>query len=104
LAIRGVRPVSRQRALLNHLSANLTGLIGVSVNVEIPFAACQIRRLGIGLIPADNRWFVRIMVAAATIEALERLQLKFLAVEGKALTELKKVRRALLAERGSGGR
>jgi PPK2 family polyphosphate:nucleotide phosphotransferase len=53
------------------------------------------------VIPANNRWLARIVVAATIIETLDGLDLKFPVVKGKALTELKKVRRALLAERGS---
>jgi PPK2 family polyphosphate:nucleotide phosphotransferase len=53
------------------------------------------------VIPADNRWLARIVVAATIIQTLDGLALKFPVVEGKALSELKKVRRALLAERGS---
>lgn len=53
------------------------------------------------VIPAENRWFARIVIAESIVKTLARLDLKFPAVEGKALTELKKVRRALLAERSS---
>jgi PPK2 family polyphosphate:nucleotide phosphotransferase len=53
------------------------------------------------VIPANNRWLARIVVAATIIETLDGLDLKFPIVEGKALTELKKVRRALLAGGGS---
>ena len=57
------------------------------------------------VVPADNKWFARVVVAAAMIETLERLDLRFPALEGKALAALKKVRRALLAERpGRGSR
>jgi polyphosphate kinase 2 (PPK2 family) len=44
------------------------------------------------VIPANNRWFARIVVAATIIETVDELDLKFPAVDGKALTELKKVR------------
>jgi len=50
------------------------------------------------VIPADNKWFAWLAVAAVVIETLEGLDLKFPVVQGKALAELKKVRRALLAE------
>jgi hypothetical protein len=53
------------------------------------------------VIPANNGWFARIVVAATSIDALDGLDLKFPVVEGKALAEWKKVRRALLAEGGS---
>jgi PPK2 family polyphosphate:nucleotide phosphotransferase len=50
------------------------------------------------VIPADNKWFTWLAVADVIIETLDRLDLRFPAVKGKALAELKKVRRALLAE------
>jgi PPK2 family polyphosphate:nucleotide phosphotransferase len=52
------------------------------------------------VVPADNKWFTRMVVAAAVVDAIERLGLNFPKVEGKALKELHKVRRALLAEPG----
>jgi hypothetical protein len=50
------------------------------------------------VIPADNKWFARLLVAAALVEAMERLDLDFPKVEGAALRELMKARKALLAE------
>jgi PPK2 family polyphosphate:nucleotide phosphotransferase len=50
------------------------------------------------VIPADNKWFARLMVAAALVDAMERLNLEFPKVEGPALREMMKVRKALLAE------
>jgi PPK2 family polyphosphate:nucleotide phosphotransferase len=50
------------------------------------------------VVPADNKWFVWIAVAAAIIDALEQFDLRYPVVEGRALAELKKVRRALLSE------
>jgi PPK2 family polyphosphate:nucleotide phosphotransferase len=51
------------------------------------------------VVPADNKWFSRIVVAAAMVEALESLDLKFPSIKGPALEELKKARQALLAEK-----
>jgi PPK2 family polyphosphate:nucleotide phosphotransferase len=50
------------------------------------------------VVPADNKWFTRLVVAAAIGDAMERLDLAFPKIEGKALKELHKVRKALLAE------
>jgi hypothetical protein len=50
------------------------------------------------VVPADHKWFARLTVAAAVIEALDRLQLDFPKIEGDALKELHKVRKALEAE------
>jgi PPK2 family polyphosphate:nucleotide phosphotransferase len=52
------------------------------------------------VVPADNKWFTRLVVAAALVEALDRLKLEYPKVTGKALRELKKAGRALQAERG----
>jgi hypothetical protein len=50
------------------------------------------------VIPADNKGFARLVIAEAIVEAMEWLDLAFPKVEGVALKELEKVRRALLAE------
>ena len=50
------------------------------------------------VVPADNKPFARLVVAAALIEALEGLDLQYPKVEGAALEEMQKVRAALLAE------
>jgi PPK2 family polyphosphate:nucleotide phosphotransferase len=49
------------------------------------------------VIPADQKWFAWLMVAAATADAMERLDLRFPVVKGKALAELERVRQALAA-------
>jgi PPK2 family polyphosphate:nucleotide phosphotransferase len=50
------------------------------------------------VVPADHKWFARLVVARAVTQALEGLDLEFPKVEGAALKELQKVRKALLAE------
>ena len=50
------------------------------------------------VVPADHKWFARLAVAAAMIDALEALDLEYPKVEGKALVELQQVRAALVAE------
>jgi PPK2 family polyphosphate:nucleotide phosphotransferase len=52
------------------------------------------------VVPADNKWFTRIVVAAAIVEAMENLKLDYPKIEGKALKELQAVRKALMKERG----
>ena len=52
------------------------------------------------VVPADSKWFSRIVVAAAMVEALEGLDLKFPAVRGAALRDLEEARQTLLAEKG----
>jgi PPK2 family polyphosphate:nucleotide phosphotransferase len=50
------------------------------------------------VVPADNKWFARLVVAAALVEELEALDLDYPTVEGPLLKELDKVRQALVAE------
>jgi PPK2 family polyphosphate:nucleotide phosphotransferase len=49
------------------------------------------------IVPADQKWFAWLMVAAVIGKAMERLDLEFPMVTGKALAELEKVRAALAA-------
>jgi PPK2 family polyphosphate:nucleotide phosphotransferase len=51
------------------------------------------------VVPADNKWFARLVVAAALVHALESLDLSYPKVEGKALRVLQRARKALLAEK-----
>lgn len=51
------------------------------------------------VVPADNKWFTRLVVAGALVDALEGLPLGFPKVGGKALKELKAARKALLKEK-----
>ena len=50
------------------------------------------------VVPADHKWFTHLVVAATLVKALQDLDLKFPIIKGKALAEMKKVRRALVAE------
>lgn len=52
------------------------------------------------VVPADHKWFSRTVVAAALVEALDRLKLDYPNVTGKALKDLEKARQALTRERG----
>ncbi|HEY6026109.1 MAG TPA: polyphosphate kinase 2 family protein [Pseudolabrys sp.] len=47
------------------------------------------------VVPADNKWFTRMVVAAALVDAMEGLDLEYPKVEGRALKELDKARKAL---------
>jgi PPK2 family polyphosphate:nucleotide phosphotransferase len=51
------------------------------------------------VVPADQKWFARLVVAAALAEELERLDLDFPRVTGKALEDLKRAEAALRAEK-----
>jgi len=49
------------------------------------------------VVPADNKWFTRLVVAAAVIDALEGLDLAFPKVDAAKLRELAAAKKALLA-------
>jgi PPK2 family polyphosphate:nucleotide phosphotransferase len=51
------------------------------------------------VVPADHKWFTRLVVAAAMVDALDRLKLRYPKVTGNALKELRKAKKALKAER-----
>jgi len=50
------------------------------------------------VVPADNKWFTRVVVAAAVIEALADLNLKFPEVSQARIKELAAAKQALLAK------
>jgi PPK2 family polyphosphate:nucleotide phosphotransferase len=49
------------------------------------------------IVPADNKWFTRVVVAAAVVEALDSLNLKYPKVSESKLKELAGAKRALQA-------
>jgi len=55
------------------------------------------------VVPADHKWFARLVVSAALIDALEKIDPKFPALAGHSPADIKKVRAALETEgrRGS---
>jgi PPK2 family polyphosphate:nucleotide phosphotransferase len=50
------------------------------------------------VVPADHKWFTRLVVAAAIVEQLEKIDPKFPTLDAAALRDLEAVRAALLAE------
>jgi hypothetical protein len=50
------------------------------------------------VVPADHKWFARLVVAAAMVDALEGLDLRFPAVGQNELKEMQHIRKALEAE------
>lgn len=54
------------------------------------------------VVPADHKWFARVVIGSTIVAALDRLDLKFPKVDDAARAEFKQVREALLAE-GKGG-
>ena len=51
------------------------------------------------VVPADNKWFTRLIVASAIIEALDELHLSFPDVDKAKKKELEAVRHSLLAQK-----
>ena len=51
------------------------------------------------VVPADNKWFTRIVVAAAIADALASLDLHYPKVDAARLTQLAEAKKALLAEK-----
>jgi PPK2 family polyphosphate:nucleotide phosphotransferase len=51
------------------------------------------------VVPADQKWFTHLVVAAALVDALDGLKLDFPKVTGRALNELRKAEKALHAEK-----
>ena len=50
------------------------------------------------VVPADHKWFARLVVGAVMVDALEALSLRFPAVGQKELKEMQRIRKALEAE------
>ena len=50
------------------------------------------------VVPADHKWFARVVIGSTIVSALDRLDLKFPKVDEASLQEFKQVRKALLAE------
>jgi PPK2 family polyphosphate:nucleotide phosphotransferase len=53
------------------------------------------------VVPADHKWFTRMVIAGVLVRELQALDLDFPRIKGKALKDLHKARKALKAERGS---
>ncbi|MGE0063403.1 MAG: polyphosphate kinase 2 family protein [Xanthobacteraceae bacterium] len=51
------------------------------------------------VVPADHKWFTRLVVAAAVIDAMERMDLKFPKVDKAAQGRMEAIRKALQAEK-----
>ncbi len=54
------------------------------------------------VVPADHKWFARVVIGSAIVSALEKLNLKFPKADKASLAEFKQVREALENE-GKGG-
>jgi hypothetical protein len=54
------------------------------------------------VVPADHKWFARVVIGSTIVAALDKLDLRFPSVDKAERSEFRKVREALLAE-GKGG-
>jgi len=54
------------------------------------------------VVPADHKWFARVVIGSAIVSTLDTLNLRFPRADKGALQEFKQVRMALLEE-GKGG-
>jgi PPK2 family polyphosphate:nucleotide phosphotransferase len=52
------------------------------------------------VVPADHKWFARVVIGSAIVSALDKLDLHFPKVDKADRSEFKQVREALLAEEG----
>jgi polyphosphate kinase 2 (PPK2 family) len=51
------------------------------------------------VVPADNKWFTRLAVAAAIVDAVEKLDLAYPTVDAEKIKELQTARAALGREK-----
>jgi hypothetical protein len=50
-------------------------------------------------VPADNKWFTRLVVAAAIVQGIEQLDLRFPTIDAAVEKEFAECRKWLLAEK-----
>jgi hypothetical protein len=50
------------------------------------------------VVPADHKWFARVVIGSAIVSALDALNLRFPRADKASLEEFKRLREALLAE------
>jgi hypothetical protein len=55
------------------------------------------------VVPADHKWFARVVIGSSIVAALDKLDLQFPKVDKADRSEFKQVREALLAEEKGGG-
>ena len=56
------------------------------------------------VVPADHKWFARVVIGSTIVSALEKLDLKFPKVDKGSVEEFKQVRKALLEEGKDGNK
>ena len=78
----------RERALWDDYMAAYEDAIRATATKDSPWF----------VVPADNKWFTRLIVAGAIVEALEKMNLAYPAVTPPQRAELARAREALLAD------
>jgi hypothetical protein len=53
------------------------------------------------VVPADNKWFTRLIVAAAIVETMEKMKLEYPKVTDAQKADLARARELLLTEKAS---
>lgn len=56
------------------------------------------------VVPADNKWFTRLVVVNAMVDAMQGLNLHFPKLDDAAIAELKNARAALMPDANTGKR
>jgi polyphosphate kinase 2 PPK2 len=56
------------------------------------------------VVPADHKWFARVVIGSTIVSALDRLDLKFPKADPASLQEFKQVRQALELEGKAGAK
>jgi len=77
-----------ERALWDKYQEAYQDMIGGTASKDAPWH----------VVPADHKWFARVVIGSAIVSALEKLDLQFPTVDGDALKEFKMVREALQKE------
>jgi PPK2 family polyphosphate:nucleotide phosphotransferase len=81
-----------ERALWAKYQAAYQDMIHHTASCEAPWV----------VVPADHKWFARVVIGSAIVSALDRLDLHFPEVDKADRSEFAKVREALLAEEKGG--
>jgi PPK2 family polyphosphate:nucleotide phosphotransferase len=80
---------ARERGFWNDYMDAYENAIGETATPDCPWY----------VVPADNKWFTRVVVASAVIQALDSLDLKYPRVGKEQVAELRKTRAMLMKER-----
>ena len=83
-------------------STATNGWSGTTIPVVEPWSGTSTDEAPWYVVPADHKWFARVVIGSVIISALEGLNLHFPVVDKTSLGEFKKVRKALEHD-GKGG-